>query len=140
MRVSVLDLEEVGQFFSELISSKRLNLSALPVVGFQFLQMYFISQNLMEKKLSKIVAPEKKNTTSTGVIIYSSWNKSDDDFKDEELQDDDATFKINTEPSQLSNLDMVWTLALECDDEDVVPKAVAFLVNCYLSLADAIED
>ena len=43
VRVSVLDLEEVGQFFSELISTKRLNLSVLPVVGFQFLQMYFIS-------------------------------------------------------------------------------------------------
>ena len=40
---SVLDLEEVGEFFSELINNKSLNLSLLPVVGFEFLKMYFTS-------------------------------------------------------------------------------------------------
>lgn len=42
---TVLDLEEVGEFFSELINTKSLNLEALPVVGFEFLKMYFTSQN-----------------------------------------------------------------------------------------------
>ena len=44
--VSVLDLDEVGEFFSELIRTKSLNLKQLPVVGFEFLKMYFTSQNL----------------------------------------------------------------------------------------------
>ena len=42
----VLDLEEVGEVFSELINNKSLNLALLPVVGFDFLKMYFTSQNL----------------------------------------------------------------------------------------------
>ena len=40
---TVLDLEEVGEFFSELIKTKKLNLKALPNVGFQFLTSYFTS-------------------------------------------------------------------------------------------------
>lgn len=39
----VLDLEEVGEFFSELIKSNDLDLKLLPIVGFNFLSMYFIS-------------------------------------------------------------------------------------------------
>jgi hypothetical protein len=96
---------------------------------------------MMEKKLSKIVKDEKKETTATTGYYYSSWSSDkNEDFKDDPAQDDDATFKINCDPTQLTNLEMVWTLALECDDAEVVPKSVAFLVNCYLSLADAQEN
>jgi hypothetical protein len=42
-RTTVLDLEEVGEFFSELIATQKLNLKALPVIGFEFLKMYFTS-------------------------------------------------------------------------------------------------
>ena len=35
--IKVLDLEEVGEFFSELISTQSINLAELPVVGFDFL-------------------------------------------------------------------------------------------------------
>jgi len=58
--VSVLDLDEVGEFFSELISNQTLNLAELPVVGFEFLTMYFISKNHNENKLLRITPPEKK--------------------------------------------------------------------------------
>ena len=43
---AVLDLEEVGEFFYELINNKSLNLAELPVVGFEFLKIYFTSTNL----------------------------------------------------------------------------------------------
>ena len=52
--VSILDLEEVGEFFTELISTRSLDLSTLPFVGLQFLQMYFISQNEEQGKLKKV--------------------------------------------------------------------------------------
>ena len=35
---------------------------------------------------------------------------------------------------------MFWAIALEAQDVQVIGKAVAFLVNCYLSLTDAQED
>ena len=40
---AVLDLQEVGEFFSELINTNELNLAELPNVGFEFLKMYFTS-------------------------------------------------------------------------------------------------
>ena len=63
--VSVLDLVEVGEFFSELINNQSLNLAALPVVGFEFLKMYFTSCNFEQSKLLKITPPEKKKTVTT---------------------------------------------------------------------------
>ena len=64
--VSVLDLDEVGEFFSELIKNKSLDLAALPVVGFEFLKMYFTSQNHSEHKLLTIELPEKKKSATSG--------------------------------------------------------------------------
>jgi hypothetical protein len=66
--IKVLDLEEVGEFFSELISTQSINLAELPVVGFDFLTQYFVSQNAAERKVIKIAPPEKKikSTTTTG--------------------------------------------------------------------------
>lgn len=57
--VLALDLELVGEFFSELISSETLDLAALPEVGFEFLKMHFTSINCIEGKLTKIVTPTK---------------------------------------------------------------------------------
>ena len=72
----MLDLDEVGEFFSELINNKSLNLAALPVVGFEFLKMYFTSQNHSEGKLFKIAPPEKKKS-STFTGGYYSTNSYD---------------------------------------------------------------
>ena len=35
---------------------------------------------------------------------------------------------------------MVWAVALESQDPEVIDKSIAFLVNCYLSVADEFED
>ena len=48
---SVLNLEEVGQFYSDLISSGDLDTKTMPLVGFEFLQHYFISVNENQSKL-----------------------------------------------------------------------------------------
>jgi len=41
----VLDLNEVGEFFTEKMANGELDLKNLMVVGFDFLQQYFISVN-----------------------------------------------------------------------------------------------
>jgi len=41
----ILDLNEVGSFFTELMNNKTLDVSILPMVGFDFLSHYFISVN-----------------------------------------------------------------------------------------------
>lgn len=41
----IVDLNEVGEFFSEQISSRILDLKSMPATGFHFIQMFFISSN-----------------------------------------------------------------------------------------------
>lgn len=134
---SVLDLEEVGEFFSELINNKTLNLGALPSVGFEFLKMYFTSQNLEQNKLLKIVPPQKIKVVNSWSSGYFGSKKKDEE---QEPQDDDPTFKITVEPSQLTKLDMIWAIALESQQPDVIGKSIAFLVNCYMSVSDDLEN
>lgn len=57
-----------------------------------------------------------------------------------EPQDDDATFQVTVDPSLLTKIDMIWEIALESQVEDVIYKSIAFLVNCYLSVSDALEE
>ena len=123
MTTSVLDLDEVGEFFSELIQSNRLDLKMLPLVGFDFLSMYFISQNDLEDKLTKINFVKKiktKTYTSGGYYGASKWKDDDSSDDDDEQQIDDATVKVNVDPSQLTKIDMIWQIALEVEDEVVV--------------------
>lgn len=40
-----MDLVEVGELFSDLLNSRMLDVTNLPVDGFEFLQNYFISVN-----------------------------------------------------------------------------------------------
>ena len=44
----ILDLNEVGEFFTEKMKSKELDVKNLIVVGFDFLQQYFLSVNEKE--------------------------------------------------------------------------------------------
>ena len=41
----ILDLNEVGQFFSEKMSDGSLDVRNMGVVGFDFLQQYFLTVN-----------------------------------------------------------------------------------------------
>lgn len=140
--VKVLDLEEVGEFFSELISTQSINLAELPVVGFDFLTQYFVSQNHAERKLIKIPPPEKKIKSTTNSGWYSTTTYGGNNDKDDEVEpeEDDATFTVTVNPSELTKIDMIWTLARECHQPDVIRKAISFLVNCYISVNESIED
>jgi hypothetical protein len=45
---TILDLNEVGEFFTEKMKSKELDVRNLLGVGFDFLQHYFLSVNEKE--------------------------------------------------------------------------------------------
>ena len=53
--------------------------------------------------------------------------------------EEDATFKLKKETKDLKHLDIIWNLALECQNENVVPKAIDFLIKSYTSFVDEIE-
>jgi len=64
----VLDLNEVGEYFSELMVDKSLDLETLPMAGFEFLSNYFISVNESQSNLIKQEAKTKK------VAYYKNYN------------------------------------------------------------------
>ena len=49
----------MGEFFTEKMKSKELDVENLLVVGFEFLQHYFLSVNEKEEKLMKSVKPKR---------------------------------------------------------------------------------
>lgn len=71
----VLDLNEVGEYFSELLLNKSLNVETLPVAGFEFLQNYFISvnenQSNLLKQSKKYKAPALQKEKS---FNWQSWS------------------------------------------------------------------
>jgi hypothetical protein len=58
----VLDLNEVGEYFSELMINKSLKLETLPMAGFEFLSNYFISVNESQSNLLKQEKKYKRQT------------------------------------------------------------------------------
>lgn len=45
-----------------------------------------------------------------------------------------SSFKLIKPPSELDQLDIVWNIALQCENPKVVPKAIDFLIKVYYSL------
>jgi hypothetical protein len=42
-------------------------------------------------------------------------------------------------PSELKELSMLWTLVLECERPEVVPRVIDFLIKAHLSLQDELR-
>lgn len=87
--------------------------------------------------------PEKKKPAGAA----NSWNSQGyygaaNDKKEDAVvpQDDDPTFKVTVDPSELTKIDMVWQIALQSQVEEVTAKSIAFLVNCYLSVHDQLQE
>jgi hypothetical protein len=38
------------------------------------------------------------------------------------------------------HLDLVWTLVLESQNYEVVPKAISFLIQCFMSLDEGLQE
>jgi len=76
----VVDLNEIGAFFSEQIAQGVLNLKSMPPTGFHFVQMFFVSANLNQGKIQSGVRPvkkqkKKKKQSEWGTNFYNLWDE-----------------------------------------------------------------
>jgi hypothetical protein len=134
---AILDLGEVGEFFTEKIACKQLDVRSLAPVGFEFLQSYFLSLNEREGNLErqKEQQTQKQNQGWSGSA--GRWTTTANSWKKEEEVPE--TFTLQKLPSELKELDMLWTLVLQCDRPSVVPRVIDFLIKVHLSLADELR-
>ncbi len=113
-------------------------------VGFDFLNSYILSANESEGSLERIM---KKTAYQSAVRSYPSYQGGYGTMisysyakpKVQPEPEEDATFKLKKETKDLKHLDIIWNLALECQNENVVPKAIDFLIKSYTSFVDEIE-
>lgn len=49
-------------------------------------------------------------------------------------------FQLKSLPSDLSELEMIWTLVLECQEKDVVQKVIDFVIKIYTKFTDEMKD
>jgi hypothetical protein len=68
----LLNLEDVGLFFTNKIEDGDLEIETLSLTGFNLLQSYFLSSNEQERKLLRIEAKETRG--------YSTHNLSSDTY------------------------------------------------------------
>lgn len=76
-------------------------------------------------------------TTATWTTSHSWTGNSQ---KTEEKKEEEVPqFLLKSLPAELSELEMLWTLVLECQAPDVVPKVVDFLIKVYSSFTDDLK-
>jgi hypothetical protein len=54
-------------------------------------------------------------------------------------QEDEVQFEVLCSPSELIDNEMVWSLALKCEQDVVVPKAKDFLIRLYSCFSEEIQ-
>jgi hypothetical protein len=140
---TILDLNEVGELFSDLIDNNKLDVTNLPVDGFEFLQNYFISVNETAGNLVRI---EKKKPAVNNSYYGGNWSAqynygyvSVSEEPKQPAAPEEPEFSIRTDPSKLLKLDLVWMVVMMAQNQDVAPRAVKFLISIYMSLSEEIE-
>jgi hypothetical protein len=146
-----MDFKEVGQFFTEKINKRELNLQSLSPTGFEFLQTYFLSANESANKIEKV--KPKSNYTSnnyysgmsrSGYTGYGSdykmsytnygwgnqWNSNTTSANEKEK------ILVKVQPPELDEMDLLWSLVLESGHPDVIQKAVTFFISLHTNLDD----
>jgi hypothetical protein len=48
-------------------------------------------------------------------------------------------FTLQRLPSELKELEMLWTLVLECERPEVVPRVIDFLIKVHLCLHEELK-
>ena len=87
----IVDLNEVGEFFSEQIAQRILDLKSMPATGFHFIQMFFVSVNMDTDAIIKTVKPKKnkkKKKASEWTNLYA--NLWDEPEKEEPEPEEDS--------------------------------------------------
>lgn len=132
-----------------------MDVRSLPSVGFEFLQSYFISLNEREGALERVSTASQSASKGSAHPTYQgpagrwtnsySWNSpygSASAQGGEESSGSSAvppTVSLLKLPGELKELDMLWTLVLECEGDNVVASAIDFLISVHLSLNDDLK-
>lgn len=121
-------MNEVGEFFTELIINKSLDIETLPLAGFDFLQNYFITVN---EKLKNLIKLEKKKVASvintTAGVTWNSYYVSSSPIV-ESKDDDEPSFNVLVNPINLEKSELIWMFVLRSNDKVVNKKAIDFLI------------
>ena len=112
----------------------------MPATGFHFIQMFFVSANIDSNNVlrqSKQKKTKKKKNSGFGGNMYSSlWDEPAEKEEDASEDKDKETpyFLVMDDPSDLQHLDMIWSIVLESEVEEVYTDAIHLLVYSYLSI------
>lgn len=139
----VLDLNEMGEYFSELMAENKLDIESLSVVGFEFLQNYVISVNQNQSNLLKLPAKQKASKNTHAGVVWNSYYMSSyvDDTKEEsEDEDQDTNFNVLIDPSKLVKIDMIWTIVRFAQNPTVVKRSIDLLIKIHTQLHDDLND
>ena len=133
-----MNLSEVGDFFTSKIAKNQLNVKDMAPVGFEFLQQYFLSVNEKADKLEKVKPKSsygygysnrsygygndyRYSWTNTGGYGYNA-NAKEKETKTE------SKFLAKVIPNELNEIDLLWTLVLNCEHPEVADKVVNFFI------------
>jgi hypothetical protein len=125
-------MKEVGQFFTDKIQKKELNLKSLGPTGFDFLKQYFLSVNKTTDKIEDV--KPKSSGHQGGYNTASAYNRNygmtSNDYRSSYTwnnssggsyagygnrnEKEEKKFALKVLPSELEEKDMLWTLVLEC--------------------------
>lgn len=137
----IVDLNEIGEFFSEQIAQGVLDLKSMPPTGFHFVQMFFVSANINAGKILSRMRPQKKikkKKKNEWTNFYSLWDEPEKQEPDaNEDADQEAPYFANLQdPAQLLHMHIIWSIVLESEVKEVYEPAINLLVHSHLSFYD----
>ena len=90
-------LIQVGAFFSDLVATKALDVRTLPLVGFEFIQNYFLGVNENQKNLVRFKKEKRKKPAPINMYTLSIGIAFRDPEPEPE-EDDEVPFKVVINP------------------------------------------
>ena len=131
---------EVGDFYSELLAQKTLDLKTLPLVGFEFLSEYWISVNEKQMKVQKKFSYSRGKVYNYGKKA-NFWDKAAKECEEvDEDKSEDPVFTVIVSPDRLEKLEMLWAVVLESEIPQVYNKAIITLIHTHISLHEALTN
>mmetsp|Transcript_33660 Transcript_33660/g.51959 ORF Transcript_33660/g.51959 Transcript_33660/m.51959 type:complete len:246 (+) Transcript_33660:2371-3108(+) len=137
-KTTVLDLQEVGEFITNKIEEGTFNLKSLTLEGFHFLAFFFVTINERAGNIEKIAKASETRTHSPYGGYKRDYGMGGWQKKQAPEPEHVPKFKLLKMPSNLVEMNMIWTLVLDCQDREVVVKAIDFLIQTHLSLPDTL--
>jgi hypothetical protein len=145
---NVWELEDIGSIFNERFSKGTGEMGSLTLDGFYCIQSYFLLANETAEKLKRYIKPRTNASSSSNAATgfsnstgaaYSSFSFSKLRKKSEDAEPE-QTFRVYVEPKDLDGINNIWKIAVECQHEEVSPKAIKFLIQLYYNMASVVEE